>query len=189
MRKLFVGLFALGLAGTASFAYAAGSGKIGVVDPSQVLEQSKAGQEVQTKLKAYGAQQQQWADKERSKLQKEQSDMQKNASVETAAAKKKAQEQFQKDVQAYQQEGQKRQQAMQQMRQDYLGPLEAALDRVIKSYAARNGYAVILDKGAVIYNEDGLDVTSAVLKAFDAAQPHAPAPASSPAPAAPGQSH
>lgn len=176
MHKLFVGLLALGLVAGAPLAHAAATEKVGVVDPNQILGQSTAGHEVQAKIKAYAAKEQKWADEQKSHLQKEHDDLQKNASVVTAAAHKKAEQQFQQDVQNYQQEAQKRQQDFQQMRQSYLTPLEGELAKVIKAYAINHGYDLIIDQGAAIYNADDLDLSAAILKAFNAAQPHAPAP-------------
>lgn len=178
MRKPFSSFLLIGLlAAMAPLAQAAGSGKVGVIDAQSVLAQSTAGKEVQAQVKAYYDKQHQWAQDQQAKLQKEQNDLQKNQGVMGADAVKKQQAQLQQDYQAYQQEYQKRQQEFQQYQQSRLQPLQASLYDVVQKYAKQNGYDLVLDKGAVVYNDDALDITDAVLKAFNAAQPHAPAPA------------
>ena len=60
--------------------------------------------------------------------------------------------------------------------------------RVINDYAQQNGYALVLDPAAVqmpvYYAARGLDITDAIIKRYDSANPgESPAASSSPAPA------
>jgi outer membrane protein len=169
MYKTLTFIFALGLLIAAPLAQAA-SGRVGVVDVQQVLAKSHAGQAAQTKVRAYGKKQQAWAKHEQTKLKKEHDTIEKNASIQTKTAQQKAMKTFQGHVQAYQTEGQKRQQAFQKERQKVLQPLQSELYTVIRNYASRHGYTLILDKSATIYSKSGADVTTAILKAFNAAE-------------------
>jgi hypothetical protein len=54
---------------------------------------------------------------------------------------------------------------------------------VVTAYAKQHGYDLIIDSQAVVYNAPGLDVTDAIIKAFNKAQPHAPPPDTSATPA------
>lgn len=178
MRKPFSSFILIGLlAAAAPLAQAAGGGKIGVLDWQKVLALSSAGKEVQSEMQAYVGKQQQWVKDQQAKLQKEQDDLTKNKSVLGQDAQQKQESQLQQDYQAYQQEGQKRQQDTQRYQQSLLEPLQAKLEDVVQKYAKDNGYDLILDKSAVVYSGDNApDITDAILKAFNAAQPHAPAP-------------
>ncbi|HEX5314970.1 MAG TPA: OmpH family outer membrane protein, partial [Gammaproteobacteria bacterium] len=146
--------------------------KVGIVDPEAVLAQSDAGQAAQAKLKAEGEQHQKDAQQKQDSLKKEQDALQKNASVETQTAQQQAQQKFQADVAAYQKWAQDTQQDFSQEQQKVLQPLQATLYDVIQSYGKDNGYDLILDKSAAIYAAGGMDVTSAILKAFNAAEAH-----------------
>ncbi len=176
MRRFLALALALGLVATPLLASAAGNGKVGVLNVGQVLAQSKAGKEVQKELQAFGNQQRAALEKERSKLEKEQKQLKSNASIETKAAQKAAQERFGKDVKAFQEDAQKRRQAFDKKRASFVQPLQAKLQEVVADYAKRHGYDLIVDDSVAIYNADGIDVTNAILKAFNAAQPHAPPP-------------
>jgi|GEM_PF-1031479 len=175
MRRTLTAILAVGLVAAAPLAHAAGT-KVGLVDWQSVLQQSKAGQEVQQQMQTFGKQLQAQEQKAQAKLKKEQQQFKNNASIEKPAQQKQDKKKFQQDVQAYRQAQQQRRQQFQRKRAQLLEPLQASLENVIQKFAKQNGYDLILDKSAAVYNADAMDVTSAVLKAFDAAQPHAPAP-------------
>ncbi|MGH8274415.1 MAG: OmpH family outer membrane protein [Gammaproteobacteria bacterium] len=171
MYKSFTIIFALGLLISVPFVQAqAASGRIGVVDVQGVLAKSAAGKAVQAELQAYGKKEQATLEQKQAALKKEHDTLQKNASIQTKAAQQKAMGKFQSEVQAFQKDAQKREQAFTKKRQQMLQPLQAKLYDVIQNYAVRHGYDMILDKNAAIYNNSSLDVTSAVLKAFNAAE-------------------
>lgn len=179
MRRFVPAFVALGLMVGPALAQAASSGKIGVVDVGSVLEHSAAGHEIQGQLQVYGKQLQAQEQQDQTRLKKEQEDLKKNQSIETQAAQKQADEKFRKDIQAYQQASQKRQQEFQEKQASLLTPLRAKLDDVVEKYAKRHGFELILDKRAAIYSAGSIDLTAQVLKALNAAQPHAPAPVTS----------
>lgn len=161
----------------------AAGNKVGLIDLQKVITKSTAGQEVMQELKGFGTQLQAKMGSKQDKLKKEQQELEKNAKIETQAQQKKAQETFKSHVQAYQQQAQQAQQSFQQKRASLMVPLQAKLDDVVTAYAKQHGYDLILDSQAAVYNAPGLDVTDAILKAFNKAQPHAPAPDTSASPA------
>ncbi|MGH8272970.1 MAG: OmpH family outer membrane protein [Gammaproteobacteria bacterium] len=169
MVKTFTFLCALGLLIAAPLAQAA-SGKVGVVDVQQILAKSPAAQAAKAQLKAYGEKQQAILKKRSDAVKKEHDDIQKNAAIQTKAAQKKAMQKFQSDYQNFQQEVQTKQQAFGKKRAQILQPLQAKLYDVIQNYATHHGYELVLDKSAAIYSTDSVDLTDAVLKAFNAAE-------------------
>lgn len=178
MRRFSVAAFmALVMATPAAFAAGHGTLKIGVVDWQAVLRQSTAGQEDIKKITNLRAQLSAKIKPEEAKLKKEHDELTKNAKIETAAQQKKAEEAFQSHVQSYQQDAQSASHEYQQKQQALLKSLNEKLQGVVQTYGKEHGFDMIIEKGAVPYNADSVDVTAGVLKAFDKAQPHAPPPA------------
>lgn len=176
MRRFSVAFLVLAFA-AAPVAMAAGSGtKVGVLDVQQVLTKSSAGQEVMQQIQGFGKQLQARMGSRQDKLKKEHDELEKNAKIESKAQQKKAQQTFQAHVQSYQKEAQKARQSFQQKRASLMVPLQAKLQDVVSAYAKRHGYDLILDSSTAIYNAPSLDLTDAVLRAFNKAQPHAPPP-------------
>lgn len=177
MRRLSAATFFILALAAAPLALAAGnSTKVGVIDVQSVLQQSQAGQEVMQQIQAYGKQLQSQMSPEQDKLKKEEEDLRRNAKIESKAQQKKAQETFQSHVQAYQAKAQKARKSFQEKRAALMIPLQAKLHDVVQAYAKEHGFELVLDGQAAIYNASGLDITDAVLKAFNKAQPHAPKP-------------
>lgn len=177
MRRLSAVSFLVLALAASPLALAAGHAtKVGVINTQSVLQQSKAGQEVMQQIKAYGKQLQSKMGPEQDKLKKEEQDLRRNAKIESKAEQKKAQETFQTHVHAYQKAAQQAQKSFQKRRLSLMIPLRSKLQEVVQDYAKQHDFGMIIDDSAVIYNEPSLDVSDAVLKAFNKAQPHAPAP-------------
>lgn len=177
MRRLSAATFLIFALAAAPLALAASHNtKVGVIDPQSVLQRSHAGQEVMQQIRAYGKQLQSQMGPEKDKLQKEEQDLQRNAKIESKAQQKKAQATFQGHVKAYQTKAQQARKSFQEKRAALMIPLQAKLQDVVSKYAKEHGFGLVLDSQAAIYNASGLDITDAVLKAFNKAQPHAPAP-------------
>lgn len=177
MRRFSVAFLVLAFA-AAPVAMAAGNAgtKVGIIDVQQVLAKSTAGQEVMQQMQGFGKQLRAQMSAKQDKLKKEEQELEKNAKIESKAEQKKAQQTFQAHVQSYQSDAQKARQSFDQKRASYMVPLQAKLNDVITAYAKRDGYDLILDSQAAVYNVPSLDITQAILKAFNKAQPHAPAP-------------
>lgn len=169
MNKTLTVLLALTLLALAPLAHAA-EGKIGVVNVQYVLAKSKVGQEAQSDIKDFGKAKQAELEQQRAKLQKESEALQKNASIQSEAARKQAQKTFQAHMMNFREAAQKARAAVAKQEQELLQPIQASLANVIRNYAIRYGYSVILDKRAVVYSADERDLSDEILKAFNAAQ-------------------
>lgn len=177
MRRLSAATFFILALAAAPLALAAGNNtKVGVIDPQSVLQRSHAGQEVMQQIKAYAKHLQAQMGPEQDKLKKEEQDLQRNAKIESKAQQKKAQETFQGHVKAFQTKAQQARKSFQEKRAALMIPLKGELQKVVSDYAKKHGFGLILDSQAAIYNASGLDISDAVLKAFNKAQPHAPKP-------------
>lgn len=177
MRRVSAATFFILALAAAPLALAAGnSTKVGVINAQSVLQRSHAGQEVMDQIKTYAKHLQAQMGPEQAKLKKEEEDLQRNAKIESKAQQKKAQETFQGHIKAYQTKAQQARKSFQEKRAALMIPLQAKLQDVVSKYAKAHGFGLIIDDQAAIYNASDLDITDAVLKAFNKAQPHAPKP-------------
>ncbi len=177
MRRLSAATFLILALAAAPLALAAGNNtKVGVIDAQSVLQRSQAGQEVMQQLKAYGTQLRSQIKAQGEKLQKERDDYERNSKIEGKAERKKAQQTLSEHFQSFQEAQQKASHAFDERRAAYMIPLRGKLQDLVQKYAKEHGFGMIIDASAVIYNKDDLDITDAVLKAFNKAQPHAPKP-------------
>ncbi len=163
----FFALFALSLAGAA---FAADGIKLASIDLTKVAQESKAGAEAKKHLKAMTEKLGKGLKKREAELDKLKAALEgkgKQLSAKERAAKQK---EFQKKIEAYRQAVQDAQKDLQGKEQEYLAKLMADIEKTVKEYAPKNGYALVIRKGDVIY-DDGknqiTDVTDDILKALD----------------------
>ncbi len=175
MRRFSVAFLVLVFA-AAPAALASGSGgtKVGLLNLQRVMTRSTAGQEAIQQIQGFGKQLQARMSPRQDKLKKEEQALQKNAKIETTAQQKKAVQTFQAHVKAYQQAARKARLSFGKKRASLMVPLQARLNDVVTAYAKKHGYNLILDSQAAIYNVPSLNITAAILKAFNKAQPHLP---------------
>jgi outer membrane protein len=175
MRRFSVAFLVLAFA-AAPVALAAGSGgtKVGLLNLQRVMTKSTAGREVIQQIRGFGKQLQAKMNSRQDELKKEGQDLQKNAKIETAAQQKKAQKTFQAHLQSFQQAAKKARKSFAEKRNSLMVPLQAKLNDVVTAYAKKHGYNLILDSQTAVYNVPSLNITAAILKAFNKAQPHPP---------------
>jgi len=175
MRRFSVAFLVLVFA-AAPVALAAGSGgtKVGLLNLQRVMTKSTAGREAIQQIQGFGKQLQARMNSRQDELKKEEQDLQKNAKIETAAQQKKARKTFRVHLQSFQQAAKKARKSFGEKRVSLMVPLQAKLNDVVTAYANKHGYNLILDSQAAIYNVPSLNITAAILKAFNKAQPHLP---------------
>ncbi len=165
----FVILFALSLAGTA---FAADGIKLASIDLTKIAQESRAGGEARKTLEAMTEKLGKGLKKKEAELDKLKAALEgqgKQLSAKERVAKGK---EFQKKIEAYRQAAQSAQKELQAKEQEYLGKLITDVEKTVKEYAPKNGYALVIRKGDVIY-DDGktqiTDVTDDILKVLDKA--------------------
>jgi Skp family chaperone for outer membrane proteins len=81
------------------------------------------------------------------------------------------------------------QREMSELQQQFLGPVADMVKKAANDYAVEKGYAVVLDISSdssnIVYKNDSVDITDAVILKVDEMAPKAPAPAARPSGAAP----
>ncbi|HTY20087.1 MAG TPA: OmpH family outer membrane protein [Geobacteraceae bacterium] len=130
--------------------------KIGSVDLPMVGEKSNAGVKAMATLKEMYEQLQSSMKKKEQELEKMKTVLQgKSLTPEKRAAKEK---QFQKKFGEYQQFGKNAQQEFARKQADLSKQIKDDLDRLIMDYGRDHGYAVILNKEGLIYNDSRYEV-------------------------------
>jgi outer membrane protein len=144
--------------------------KIGSVDLPQVAEKSEAGTKAMATLKGMYDKFQVTLKKKEQELDKLKAALQgKSLTAEKRDAKEK---QFQKKFGEYQQFGKNAQQEFAQKQGELSKKIKDDLDKVVKDYGRNNGYAIIINKEGLVYNDskyDVKDLTDEIIKIINGA--------------------
>lgn len=161
----------------ASPGLAADAFKMGVLDPQEVLEKSKAGKRSLDALKEYARTRQKVLATDEEELKTFENKMKEQASKASDQEKRAMEEQFRTKIQHYQKQAQEFNQDLggkqKEMVDDYMKRIAVAT----KAVAERGGFSLVVDKGSeqtlriVIYSKDTLDLTDQVIKEFDKLNP------------------
>lgn len=153
--------------------WAAESFKMGVVDPQEVLERSKAGKRALDRLREYTAARQRILTNDEQELKKLEQELKELEEKLTDDQKQEKQTQFRAKVQDYQRRLQEFNQELsakqKEMVEEYMKKISAAT----KAVAEKKGFTLVVDKGSentikiVIYNKDTLDLTDEIIAEFD----------------------
>ena len=144
--------------------------KIGSVDLPQVAEKSEAGIKAMASLK-------EMYDKFQATMKTKEKELEKlKVALEgknLAAAKREAKEkQFQKKFGEYQQFGKTAQQEFAQKQAELSKQIKENLDKLVKDYGRDQGFAVILNKEGLVYNDSRYevkDLTDEIIKIINGA--------------------
>ncbi len=156
-----------------SSAWAAGSFKMGVVDPQSVLERSKAGKRSLASLKEYTTARQKIIAGDEQELKRLEEDLKSAVSGMTEKEKQTKQGQFRVKVQAYQKRVQEFNQELAGKQKELVDEYMKKISVATKAVAERNGLSLVVDKGSentmqiVIFNRKSLDITDQVVKEFN----------------------
>jgi outer membrane protein len=151
--------------------------KMGVLDPQEVLEKSKAGKRSLDALKEYARTRQKVLASDEDELKTFEKSLKDQEATLNEQQKREKQEVFRAKIQAYQKRAQDFNQDLagkqKEMVDDYMKRIAAAT----KNVAEKGGFSLVVDKGSeqtlriVIYNKDTIDITNDVIKEFDRLNP------------------
>jgi outer membrane protein len=163
----------LAIPGIGSSVEAAGSFKMGVVDPQAVLEQSRAGKRALASMKQYAKTRQKILEGDETELKKLEQELRSQSSVRSDQEKEEKQQQFRQKVQAYQQRVQEFNQDLAAKQKDLVDEYMEKISAATKTVAEKRGLALVMDKGSestmkiVIYNQKSVDITNHVIREFN----------------------
>lgn len=149
--------------------------KVGVLNAQQALASTKDGQKAQAELEQKLGPKEQALQKLNSDVQELQKKLDQGGNTMAAATKADLQNQIatktralQRDQQDYQDEAQKQESLV-------LADLETKMQQVITKYANDNGYSLILnvavDNTPVLWVSNQIEITQAIIEAYDKAAP------------------
>lgn len=134
--------------------------KIGYVDVFQVFNEYKKTQEYEKALDAKKTREETRLKQKEDELQK----MQDRIALLKDAEKEKETAQLQDQADAYKKMAREVVTNLQKEREDKMKELVADVDKIIKDYAEKNGFDVVLNKTAVLFATPDMDVTKDILK-------------------------
>jgi outer membrane protein len=170
-RPLAVG--ALLLLALAAPALAAGPAAptIGWIDAQKILDQTKAGQSIKTRVEAFRDSRQKVIDTDESELKELEDKLGQQTSLLSDDARKEKQAEFQKKLGDYQKKVVQLNRELQDKKDELLKEFNDVLVRAVKKVAAAEGYSYVVDyggEGSVLYGAPQFDITDKVMAEVDA---------------------
>jgi outer membrane protein len=149
-------------------------GKVGVVDPARVLNETSHGKKAKDSLSVFSKNRQALIEMDEKELRRMEEDFGRQASVLSAAAKKEREDQFRRRVAEYQQKAGDMNREVQEKQKDVLEGFREKVGFVVGKVAKRLGLQVVIDKGKggpTLYSDEGLDITGQVIDEFNREYP------------------
>jgi outer membrane protein len=181
MRRINLGRTMWALVLAASMAATAGcasgskiEGKIGLMDPARVLNDSNAGKKAKESLAAFSKNRQALIEMEEKELRRMEEDFIKQASVLSPAAKGEREQVFRRRMAEYQQKAGELNREVQEKQKDVLEAFRDKVEAVVARIAKRNGLQVVIDKGKggpALFGAEELDITPQVIEEFNKEYP------------------
>ncbi len=142
--------------------------KIAVIDMQKIIFESKEGKKAKAQWEKEYKQKKAQIDKKAKELERLREELKKNAAVLSEKAKKKKQEEFRKKAMELQFMKQEAMQYLQKRNAELVDALIKDAIKVVKEYAKKNGYSIVIDKsGKVVYSDPSLDVSSQIIRLMD----------------------
>jgi outer membrane protein len=149
--------------------------KIGTVNMQVILDGSEAGKKALAELKTKAEKEKENLEKKLEAVKKLEKEIESQRMVaKEGALSEKEQElkRLRRDLEAAKEDTQT---SFQKMQAQIMRKLVGDANRIIKDYAKKSGYTVVLEKGDssnmaggfVIYADDAVDISSAIVKAYD----------------------
>lgn len=142
--------------------------KVGVVDVQQVLNQSQRGQAVKGKLDQERAGRQKDLDARQQELAKAQTEFEKQAPVLSEQAKRERADALQKKIRDVRRLAEDANRDLEKRVREAEMDVTREIFVVIQEYGKDQGFSLVLERSSIIYSAATVDVTSEIIKRFDA---------------------
>lgn len=162
-RRLQLGLV-LGAATLLAPSAVAEGSTVAVVDTQRAVMETEDGLRMQATLKKLFDQRQRELDKQQNELQKEREELEKQRGVLTPEALAKRAEKWQAEMVQVQQRFVNYNKELQAKQNEMMQPILQKTLGVVRRIAAEEGYALVVDKQAVPYSREDLDLTDRVIQ-------------------------
>jgi outer membrane protein len=141
--------------------------KFGSIDVQKVLNESESGKKAKTDLEVLIKAKQSTIDEKGKTVEKLKADIEKQASVLSADARKNKEEELEKSVREYQRLVQDSQAEIKKKEAELTDTILKDIKDLVEKTGETEGYALILEKGMILYSNKGIDITDAILKKYD----------------------
>lgn len=175
MKRLMITACAFFILTTAGTALAADGIKIASVDVRKVALESRDGLEAKKTLS-------EMADAVENTLKTKQAELEKIKDVLdgkgkklTAKERSAKEKDLQKKIGQYRELGQNAQKELQVKEQELGSKIMERIEKIVKEFALKNGYSLVVRKSDVVYIDEKSDVTAQILKLVDTPPEEAPA--------------
>ena len=159
---LFVALLVMPAA-----SHAADTVKFGSIDVQKVLNESETGKKAKSDLEGLIKSKQLTIDEKGKAIEKLKADIEKQASVLSADARKNKEEELEKSVREYQRLVQDSQAEIKKKEAELTETILKDIKDLVEKTGEAEGYALILEKGMILYSNKGIDITDTILKKYD----------------------
>jgi len=141
--------------------------KIGYVDLTRVVSESKAGQEARDSLNSMAADKLKEFQKRQAELESAYKEYQKMAPSLSDVERKRREDKMEKDDRENQRFGQDAQDELKKKQNEIFVTMSKEVLVIIESYGKQEGYTLILDRAVVLYAPEAVDITDKVIKSYD----------------------
>lgn len=166
MRKLVLVvaiIFVLPLSSLAADDYT----KFGSLDLQKVLNESEAGKKAKSDLEALIKSKESTIKEKGEAIEKLKGELEKQSSVLSAEAKKKKEDELEKLLREYQRIIQDSQAEVKKKEGELTDTIIKEIRETIEKIGKEEGYALIIERGMVLYSNKGIDITDRVMKEYN----------------------
>jgi len=173
MKRLFLGgmlaccMMFVALLVMPAASHAADTVKFGSIDVQKVLNESETGKKAKSELEGLIKSKQLTIDEKGKAIEKLKADIEKQASVLSADARKNKEEELEKSVREYQRLVQDSQAEIKKKEAELTETILKDVKDLVEKTGEAEGYALILEKGMILYSNKGIDITDTILKKYD----------------------
>ncbi len=159
--------------------------KLAVVDVQRAVMETEDGLRASATLKKFFDKRQQELDAKQNDLQKQREEIEKQSKVLSQQALQKRMEEWQKQMLELQTVFVEYNKELQKKQGELTQPIYGKIMGLLRRVATQDGYDAILEKQAVPYMRNDLDLTDKIIQMYNSGAPPSPAPSGAPAPVAP----
>lgn len=167
MKKM---ILMLALVFGSSFAHA--EFKMAYLDIQKAIQSSNAGKKAKENLQGEADKKNKELEKKKNDIEKMREDFEKKASVMSEDARKRKEAELQEEMMKWNQSASKAQTDLQKKEGELLTPIVEKMKKVVEKVAKEKGYSMVIQSNQnaqiVLYAATDLDITEAVIKAFNA---------------------
>jgi outer membrane protein len=167
MKRLLPPLVALVALSVAGAVFAADGIKLASVDLRKIAQESKAGAEAAKELSKVADKLEKGMKQKEAELDKIKDALEGKGKKLTAKEKTAKEKELRKKLEAYREMAKDAQHELQTKEDEYGNKLMEKLDKIIKEFAPKNGFALVIRKGDLIYTDgknEMTDITADILK-------------------------